>query len=115
MFYCFVKFCLQNFSWRQFCQILGHPDTALFKLQQFHGFMLFTGAQNQANRCILFFLSLILVQPAQVKLHLSFISRLEVAYLKVYGKQPSKPAIVKEQVYVIVVIVNLYPFLARNE
>ena len=67
---------------------------------------LLAGAKDDPQRRGFFRLPFVLVQPAQVKLHLAFISRLELADFQLHLHQSPQRAIVEKQVKVEILVLN---------
>jgi hypothetical protein len=75
-----VKLRLQHRAFRQRGQILSDANLAFVELQQFDLLLVLLAAKYQSDRGVLVFPSaLMFVEPAKVKLHLAFVSRLEAA------------------------------------
>lgn len=69
--YGLVQLGLQQSLWRQLHQILCHSDLAPVELQQLNPLPVLLAAQYQADGRLLSWPALILVQPAQIQLHLA--------------------------------------------
>ena len=95
--------------------VFGHHDVVLIQLQQLNLLAVFTGAQNQANRRVFAFLSLIAVEPAKVKLHLPLVRGLELADLQFHRHQSPQPAMEEQQIEVKILAVDDHAFLALDE
>ena len=68
-----------------------------------------------AERRLLARLSLVPVEPAQIEFHLPGVGGLELADLQFDDHQPPQPAVVEEQVDVVVVAVQRDPLLPLDE
>ncbi len=71
--------------------------------------------QNKADRRGLSLHLLMLFQVAQVELHLAFLGGFKFADLQIDGDEPAQAAVVKQQVNVVVAVVDGDAFLARHE
>ena len=72
------KFGFENVTVRQLREVFGNSDCSLLKFQQFNLLVVPFSAENQSQRrlfCLL--ISFVLVQPAQIQLHLSLVSGIE--------------------------------------
>src|SRR5436305_10826719 len=56
-----------------------------------------------------------LVQPAQIELHLSLVAGFEITDFQFNGHQPSQASMVEKKVEVIIVAIHRDPFLAFEE
>ena len=110
-----LQLLAQHFSRWQVGQVLGHVDARLVLLQQFDLLALLAGAQDDPQGRSFFRLPLVLVQPTQVKLHLSCVRCLELADLQFDGHQPPQFAVVEKQIEVEILVIDLDTLLAGNE
>jgi len=69
-----VQPAFQDLSGRQFRQILRNSNTASLKFQQFDVLVGLAGTKDQPQKHSLFRLTLVHFEPAEVELHLSFVS-----------------------------------------
>ena len=58
----------------------------------------FVGQQDQPDRRLLAGLHIVLFQPPQIELHLSFVSGLEAIQFQIDGDQSPKFAVVEQQI-----------------
>ena len=72
-------------------------------------------AENQTEWRFFCGLLLVLLEPSEVQLHLALVCCSKLTMLQIYGQQPSQAAMVEQQVQIIVLGVNGYPFLPRNK
>ena len=113
--YGLMQLGLQQSLWRQLHQILGHPDLAPVELQQLYLLSVLLAAQDQADGRLLASPALILVQPAQVELHLALVGSIEAAQLQLQGHQAAQAAVIEEQVEVEVLVADGHALLASDE
>jgi hypothetical protein len=84
-------------------------------LQQLDLLVVLVRAQDEPERRVLVGLPLVLVQPAQVQLHLPLVARIEAAELQLHGDERAQPAVEEEQVEVVVVRADRHALLPRDE
>jgi hypothetical protein len=77
-----VKFLLQDLLWWENGEIFGYVYSCSTQFQQFNLFGVLASTKNNAKRKSFVFLPFVLGEPAQVKLHLTFVLRLEVSLLE---------------------------------
>src|ERR1039458_8966400 len=111
----FVEFALQFLPRQRIRPVAGHVDAALLKLEQRDVFLAFAGAKDHAQRFGLVRFASMPLEPAQVEFHLAFIRCLEFAELQVDRDQAAELAVVKQQVQVVIPVVDLHPLLAGHE
>lgn len=87
---------LQRLPWRQHGQILRDVDATFAKLKQFNLFLLFTGAQDDADRWRFIRLLFMLRESAQVQLHLALVLSLEGPELQFDGNKPFELAVIEQ-------------------
>ena len=90
-------------------------DAGRAEFQQFNLLRAFVRAQNDAERSGFPILGLVPGQPAQIKLHLPLVLRLEAALLQVHCDQASELSVIEEQIDVEVGPIELNPLLSGNE
>lgn len=78
-------------------------------------FLLFPGAEDEAERRFLAGLLFVFGKPAEIELHLAFVFGLEVAELEIDGDKPSQAAVVEEEIEVEIVGVDGDAFLPGEE
>lgn len=99
----------------QFNKVFSYPNGCLIQLQKFNLFGISTSAQDQANRRFFPGSAFMLVQPAQVKLHLAFVAGLEFLQLQFDGHQAAQMAVIEQKVKIEVVPTDAHALLALNE
>ena len=67
----------QHRYWWQFDKVFRNPNGCFIQLQEFNLLGIGARTQDEANWRLFFGCAFMLVQPAQVKLHLSFVAGLE--------------------------------------
>ena len=85
------------------------------RFEQFDVLIVLSRTENQSNRRFLSGATFIPLEPGQIKLHLAFVRRFEIAYLELYGHQAAQLAMIEQQVKVIILVIDLHPFLASDE
>src|SRR5207245_1730698 len=89
----------------------GHADAALFQLQEFHCLTLVARAQDEPNGRFLTGLHVVLLQPTEVQLHLSLVSRLKVSELQLNRHKAPESSVEEEHVEVVIVAIDRDAFL----
>src|SRR5262249_19187192 len=90
-------------------------DAALFQLQQLDRLSFLASAQDEADGGLLLWLRIVPCEPTQVELHLPLVGRLEIPELELNRDEAPQPAMVEEQVDIVVVSVNGDALLPRDE
>jgi hypothetical protein len=90
-------------------------DAGTVQLQQLDLFLFFSGAEDNSKRRLFSLLTLIFIQPTQVKLHLSLLFGFEISKLQVNSDQPVQGSMVEKKVKVKIVIIYLDMPLSGNE
>ncbi len=75
----------------------------------------FACAEDEADGFVFFGLALVLIEPAEIKFHLAFVSGLKLAEFEIDGNQTAKAAVIKEEVEIVIFVVDGDSFLAGNE
>ena len=75
----------------------------------------FPGTEDQTDRGLLSGRAVVLVQPSQVKLHLSFVGRLKFFEFQIDCNEAAQFAVIEEQVNVIILGINRDAFLPGYE
>ena len=81
-------------------------DARSTEFEQFNLFGVFSGAENDTQGRRLVFFALILIEPAQIQLHLPFVCRTKLIEFQFNRHQATQVAMKKEQVQIKIVFVN---------
>ncbi len=110
-----VEFGLEEFFGGQDGEVFGDVDAAFVEFEEFDLFLLFSGAEDDAEGRLFVGFLFVFGEPAEVEFHLAFVFVAEVAEFEVDGDQAFEFAVVEEEVDVEVVVVDLEAFLAGDE
>lgn len=105
----------EQFAFGKFCHILGYADIAVVKMHQFYVLFVLSGAKDESDGLVFTFCHIIFFEPAQIQFHLSLVSGLKLSELQVNGDKTTQTAVIEQQVYIIVFVVDRYAFLACHE
>jgi len=104
----------QQRQWEQFGQVLTDADGLGVELQQFHLLGVRRRAQDQADGSLFARSAFVLVQPAQLELHLANVGRLERLELEFDGNQAAQATVEEAQVEVQIVLANAHAIFAAR-
>lgn len=102
-------------TWRQLGEVLGDVDPTRVEVEDLDGLALLACAKDDPERRLLRRLALVLVEPAQVQLHLAGVGGLEVAELELDRDEPLHAPVEEQQVEIVVVSVERDPLLPLHE
>jgi hypothetical protein len=105
----------QQFHVRNLVQVFRHPDIGADQIEQFHLLGIGFGAQNQADGRLLACRPFVLVQPAQIQLHLALVGRLKLLQLQFHGHQPPQMPVVEQQIEIKIVGAHADALLPGNK
>jgi len=110
-----VKAGLKKLHRRQLGEVFADPDGLVIQMEEFHLLGIRGGAQNQSDRRLLSRSPFMLVEPAEIKLHLPHVPRLKGLKLQLDGDQAAEEAVIEEQVDEEVVVADTQRVLPSNE
>src|SRR4051812_6660702 len=93
-----MKLLLEERARWKLSHVTRDPDPAPVELQEFDLLVRLVGAEDQADRRLLARLLLVLLEPAEIELHLAFVRGLEGAKLQLDRDQPPELAVVEEEI-----------------
>jgi hypothetical protein len=100
---------------RQFGPVARDTYRAFGQLEELNLLLVLVRAEDQPQRRVLIRWALVLVEPAQVELHLPLVAGVKAAELELDGHQRSQRAVEEEQVEVVVVRADGRPLLTGDE
>lgn len=106
---------LQDFWGRQHGEVFGNVDADGIQFEQFDLLAVLARAKDDSQRRVLASFGLKFGEPAQVQLHLACVLRLEIPLLELDHHQASQLAVVKQQIDIEIVAIELDAFLPRHE
>ena len=110
-----MQFPFKNFARREDSKVLGYVDARLPEFQHLDLFAVGFGTEDEAERKRLALFPLELCQPPEVELHLAFVFGPKLPELQIDSDQTLQLAVIKEQVDIEVIPVELEALLAGNE
>ena len=110
-----MEFSLQFSLGQDIRPVGGDFDATAFKVEQFDGFVAFSGAQNEAAGRLLTQFAFVEVEPAQVEFHLALVAGLVSSSFKSSATRRRRCRWKKSQIKIVVHAVHSNAFLALQK
>ena len=110
-----VEAGLEQFHGRQFGEIFADADGFGIEFEEFHLLGVGGGTEDEADGGFLAGGAIVLVEPAEVELHLPDVGGLEGFELQLDGDQPAEISMVEQQVEMEIVLADAHALLPGDE